>query len=38
MLHHAALVGNAEVVMALIEMEADPNARDKKGKRDPGER
>eukprot|EP00794_Sanderia_malayensis_P002634 gene2634-3048_t len=31
-LHHAALVNNVEVVLALIDMEADPNSRDKKGK------
>lgn len=31
-LHYAALSGDVEVVSALIQMEADPNARDQKGK------
>lgn len=30
-LHHAALNNNVEIVLALIEMESDPNSRDKKG-------
>ena len=31
-LHYAALSGDVEVVSALIQMEADPSARDQKGK------
>ena len=30
-LHHAALSGNGEVVMALLEFATDVNAKDKKG-------
>ena len=31
-LHHAALGGNGEIVMALLEFTKDVNAKDKKGK------
>lgn len=30
-LHHAALLGDVEIIMAIVEMEGDTNARDKKG-------
>lgn len=30
-LHHAALLGDVEIIMAIIEMEGDPNSRDKQG-------
>jgi len=29
--HHASLTGSSEVVMGLIELECDVNAKDKKG-------
>ena len=31
MLHHASLFGDVEIVMAIIEMEGDPNSTDNKG-------
>ena len=29
--HHACLIGSSEIVIALIELECDVNAKDKKG-------